>query len=232
MSTITPRFDDFPIIHSGTVTLPEGIFLRIRQAIVEGNIPAGSKISEPELARQFGISRAPLREAIARLEACKLVVRKPNVGARVVSLSFHDLMSLYELREVMEGLGARLAAENMTDEERTDLLALLKKHEELTPLQDGIAYFQKEGDLDFHYSVVRGSRNQHLITLLCLDLYHLLRMYRFQFGMPGTRSRNAFREHEYIAEAIVNRDGEHAEILMRRHIRMARAYLETQFVKK
>lgn len=212
-----------------TPTLPERIYQQMRQEIVEGRIPAGSKISEPELAKRYGVSRAPLRESISRLEASKLVVRKPNVGARVVSLTLTSLLELYELREVMEGLGARLAAKAMTDTERADLQRLLTEHQAQGLLQEGVAYFQKEGDLDFHYSLIRGSHNQRLIELLCNDLYHLLRMYRFQFGMPGPRAKNAFREHEYIVDAIVHRDAEMAEMLMRRHIRSARDYIEAQF---
>jgi len=73
-------------------TIPDRIFSLIKEAIVEGDIPAGSKISEPELARAYGISRGPLREAIGRLEACGLVVRRPNVGARVVTLSSSQLI--------------------------------------------------------------------------------------------------------------------------------------------
>ena len=213
---------------NATGTLPERIFNRIRRAIVEGEIPAGTKISEPELAKRFGISRAPLREAIGRLEACKLVVRRPNVGARVASLTLTGLLELYDLRDVLEGLAARLAAERMTSDEIADLRKLLVQHQGLSELQEGIAYFQKEGDLDFHYRIVQGSHNSRLIALLCNDLYHLVRMYRYQFGMPGARANKAFSEHEHIADAIEHRDAELAELLMRRHIRAARANVETQ----
>jgi DNA-binding GntR family transcriptional regulator len=212
-----------------TGTLPERIFDRIRRAIVEGEIPAGTKISEPELAKRFGISRAPLREAIGRLEACKLVVRRPNVGARVASLTLSGLLELYDLRDVLEGLAARLAAERMSPAEIADLRKLLAQHQGLSELQEGIAYFQKEGDLDFHYRIVQGSHNSRLIGLLCNDLYHLVRMYRYQFGMPGLRARKAFHEHEHIVDAIEHRDAELAELLMRRHIRAARVNVERQF---
>jgi DNA-binding GntR family transcriptional regulator len=225
----SPERSDLEGSFDPVVTLPEKVFLQIRKAIVEGEIPAGAKISEPELAKRFGISRAPLREALGRLEACKLVVRKPNVGARVASLSVRGLLELYDLREVMEGLAARLAAEHMRAAEITELRELLRQHAQRAELQEGIAYFQKEGDLDFHYRIVQGSHNQRLIGLLCDDLYHLVRMYRYQFGMPGPRARHAFREHEHIIDAIEHRDAELAELLMRRHVRAARANVERQF---
>jgi len=80
-------------------TLSENVFRRIQAAIVKGEIAPGSKISEPELARTYGISRGPLREAIHRLEGQRLLVRVPHVGARVVSLSHAELIELYEIRE-------------------------------------------------------------------------------------------------------------------------------------
>src|SRR4051812_8385538 len=208
------------------MVLVDGLFIEIRKAIVEGEIAAGAKISEPDLARRFGISRAPLREAIARLEAAKLVVRRPRFGARVASLSAHDLLELYDLREVLEALAARRAAERMTADEIAALRALLREHEATTAVQEGIAYVQKEGDYDFHYRIVQGSHHALLVGFLAEDLYHLMRMYRFQLGMTSPRVRQALSEHHQLVDAIERRDGEMAELLMRRHIRSARANVE------
>ena len=91
---------------------------------------------------------------------------------------------------------------------------------------DGQAYFQREGDLDFHYRIVRGSGNSRLIQLLCDDLYHLVRLYRFQFAMPSPRAGRALREHDQVVDAIEDGDGELAEILMRRHIKASRRNME------
>ena len=93
------------IIHPSlrpAVTASDRVLLEIQRAIVEGEIAAGSKISEPELAKRFDLSRAPLREALARLERCHLIERIPNAGARVVKLSTQGLLSLYQLRETLE----------------------------------------------------------------------------------------------------------------------------------
>ncbi|MCU7811233.1 MAG: FCD domain-containing protein, partial [Candidatus Thiodiazotropha sp. (ex Notomyrtea botanica)] len=97
--------------------------------------------------------------------------------------------------------------------------------------QHGQAYFQKQGDLDFHYRIVQGSKNQQLIGLLCNDLYHLLRMYRFQFGMRSKRSQQAYDEHHYLLNAIVSRDPEMAELLMRQHIRSSRRNVERMLLE-
>jgi DNA-binding GntR family transcriptional regulator len=215
---------------NGTIT--ERIFSLLREAIIEGDIPAGSKISEPELARSYGISRGPLREAIGRLESCGLVVRRANVGARVVTLSSEQLLEIFHVREALEGMAARLAARNMSDAQVAALRSLLTEHGEQIEQDVEHAYFQREGDLDFHYRIVQGSQNTRLTDLLCNDLYHLVRLYRYQFGMPSKRGPRAFVEHEHIVDAIERRDPEMAELMMRAHIRASRENVERLLTEK
>ncbi|MCL6414604.1 GntR family transcriptional regulator [Aestuariirhabdus sp. Z084] len=207
-------------------TIADRVFESIQTAIVKGDIPPGSKISEPELARTYGISRGPLREAIRRLEGRKLLVRIPHVGARVVSLSAEELLEIYHVRESLEGLACRQAADKMTQEEIEGLQTLLTLHEQQIEEEEGRAYYQKEGDLDFHYRIIQGSKNQTLIQILGGELYHLVRMYRYQFSASGNRPKRAFSEHQQIINAIADRDGELAELLMRRHIAASRNHLE------
>jgi DNA-binding GntR family transcriptional regulator len=214
------------------VTIADRAFEQIRLAIEQGRIAPGSKISEPELARSLGISRGPLREAIGRLESCGLVVRRANVGARVVRLSSAQLLEIYQVREALEGMAARLAAQQMSDAEVAELRALLDRHAAQIAREEGHAYFQQEGDLDFHYRIVQGSRNGRLIELLCNDLYHLVRLYRYQFGMQSRRAPRAFTEHQHIVEAIARHDGELAELLMRHHIRASRENVEQQLATR
>ncbi len=118
-------------------TLAEQVLTKIQTAIIKGEIPSGSKINEQELAATYGISRGPLREAISRLESQKLIERIPHVGARVVSLDINELIDLYKVREVLEGMAARLAAQNMSKVQISELVALLEKHEQSEQLQQG-----------------------------------------------------------------------------------------------
>ncbi|MDX1536085.1 GntR family transcriptional regulator [Arsukibacterium sp.] len=210
------------------VTAADRVLQEIQRAIVEGDIAAGSKISEPELARRFDLSRAPLREALARLERCHLIERIPNAGARVVTLSTAGLLALYQLRENLEGLACKLAAEHMTEAEITEVRQLLDQHLSSQRVREGESYYQEAGDLDFHYRVILGSKNSYLINILCDELYYLVRMYRVQLGMNGPRVSRAFDEHKAIINAIANRDGELADLLMRRHIAASRRNIELQ----
>ena len=211
------------------ITAADRVLLEIQRAIVEGQIPPGTKISEPELAKQFDLSRAPLREALARLERCHLIERIPNAGARVVKLSVAGLVSLYQLRETLEGLACRLAAEHMTDAEIMQVQHLLDQHLSTQRVREGESYYQEAGDVDFHYRIILGSKNPYLINLLCDELYFIVRMYRVQLGMNGPRVSRAFDEHKAIINAIANRDGELADLLMRRHIGASRRNIETHF---
>lgn len=198
------------------VTTTDKTFVALRQQIVQGEIASGVKLSEVDLAQKHNVSRAVIREAINRLAACHLVERKANIGARVVSLSSVGLQELYQIREALEGMAARLAAQNMQDDEVAELQALLDNHQQ--QVQKDENYYQAAGDDDFHYRIIVGSHNQQLITLLLEGIYHLSRMYRVQFGMSGPRVSQAFDEHRQIVRAIQNRDPELAEMLMRRHI--------------
>lgn len=207
-----------------SITAADRTFIQLRNDIVEGRIEAGAKLSEVELSTRYDVSRAVVREAINRLESVRLIERKPNVGARVVTLTPQGLIELYQIRESLEGMAARLAATNMTDDEITALRELLKTH--ASELIDGQSYYQEAGDVDFHYRIVQGSKNQQLISLLLNGIYHLVRMYRVQLGMTGPRVTTALNEHEQIVNAITNRDPELAEILMRRHITYSKNTIE------
>lgn len=209
-------------------TLSEHVLRQIQSAIVKGEIAPGSKISEPELARAYGISRGPLREALHRLEGQKLLVRVPHVGARVVSLSMAELNELYQIRESLEGLACRLAAQNMTVSDVDALRDVLRTHEQDESFQAGQGYYQQEGDFDFHYRIVQGSGNSLLIRMLCDELYQLARMYRIQYSTTPNRPAQAFAEHHRILDAIAEGDGELAELLMRRHIQTSRLNIERQ----
>ncbi|HEY3489032.1 MAG TPA: GntR family transcriptional regulator [Candidatus Deferrimicrobiaceae bacterium] len=213
-------------ISPSSASLTDRVFEILQDAITKGEIPAGSKISEPELSKAHGISRGTLREALSRLEERRLVVRSPNHGARVVSLSYEELIETYQIREALGGLGASLAAVNMTDEEIASLRSLLREHEKSIAEDQGLSYYQKEGELDFHYRILKGSRNRKLLAILDGGLYQLIRMYRYQYSTASPRPYQALKEHHRIVDAIEERDSELADLLMRRHIRTARLSVE------
>ncbi|MEO1035831.1 MAG: GntR family transcriptional regulator [Pseudomonadota bacterium] len=216
---------------AATTTLADRILTDLTTAIVEGDLAPGEKLREPDLARRFGTSRGPLRDALRRLESRRLVLTTPNAGARVVSLSAEQLIALYELREALEGQTARLAAERISEQELGELERLLDTHEQEIERRHGREYFRQQGDLDFHFRIARASANALLYDTLCVDHYQLMRLYRTKFSNRVGRPHRALTEHRRILDALRDRDGELAEFLMRRHIRTARsAIAETSAV--
>ena len=207
-------------------TLADRALDALQDDIVRGVIAPGARVSESDLAARYGVSRGPMREVIRRLESRKLLERKVHVGTRVAALDPARLAELYYLREALEGMAARMAATAMDDDEIAGLYRLLAEHEQQQDLKEDIGYFQREGDLDFHYRVIQGSHNAALADMLIGELYYLIRMSRYQFSGVAKRPRQALKEHRQIVEAIEARDGELAEMLMRRHISRARRNIE------
>ncbi|MDZ7825748.1 MAG: GntR family transcriptional regulator [Gammaproteobacteria bacterium] len=213
--------------HRGTgATMAERVFEEIQDAIVRGDVAPGTRLAEPDLARQYGVSRGPLREALQRLEARHLVERIPHVGARVAALSFERLIDIYRAREALEGMACRLATEHGSEAELAALEELLEEHGDLGEVRAGVGYFQKEGDLDFHFRIARASGNAILEQLLCEELYHLMRLYRYKFSGFRGRPKLALEEHRRIVAAMREGDADFAELLMRRHIAAARRTIE------
>jgi len=213
--------------NAASLGLTVRLYDELTRAILAGEIQPGEKLSEPAIAAQHGASRAPVREAIRRLQERGLVTYVANQGVRVSQPTGAEFLALLDVREALEGMAARLAASNMADADIEALEKLVAGHGgeiERNPLG---AYLQEEPDTDFHIRLARGSGNLILAKLLCDDFYPRLRLCRrLHRTVPG-RGREAWKEHVRITDAIVQRDGELAEILMRRHIRAAKVALQT-----
>jgi DNA-binding GntR family transcriptional regulator len=189
--------------------------------ISSGIYSPGQKLSESELARQLGISRGPLREALGRLEG-RLVTRTPRLGIRVIDFKPEEVSQLFVVREALEGMAARLAADNMTVGEIDGLRAMLEEHRQQPDISAGESYHQGVGDDDFHFAIIKGARCEHLERLLLDEVYYQLRLHRLRASTQPGRARAAFGEHGEILNALVSRNPDGAEGCMRRHIRNAR----------
>src|SRR5258708_29175865 len=187
-------------------TLAEQVFRRLSAAILAGELASGAKISEPALAKQYGVSRGPLREALHRLQERKLITRSPNQGPRVVKPSAAVLAELFVVREALEGMAARLAATNATDAEIARLRAAVTENAVgLDGGKDVGAELDERQDQDFHFAIAQCSRNPMLIELLFAQLYPLLRLYRGQRPPVRPQRRRAGIGRERIVAAIEDR---------------------------
>ena len=212
-----------PLVSTNLASLA---FERLEQAIMNGELKSGERLSETTLARRFGISRGPLREAIGRLEGRKLVERVTNQGARVVSLSEAEVIDLLLIREGLEGMACRLAATRIKSAELKKLRRMLDQHARDEAVVTGRGYFQGGRDLDFHFRIVLASGNARLVQMLDEELYSLLRLYRQRLSTREGRPAQALKEHEEVLAALEARDPDAAEAAMRTHIQNSRASLE------
>ena len=119
-------------------TKSENLTEYLVEAIVNGELAPGSKISEPELAKRFEVSRGPLREAIMRVEGLGLIERIPHVGARVITFSADKLLELYAVREALEGMAARLAARHISHKKSLSGLKDYCRHTQSTSMKSRV----------------------------------------------------------------------------------------------
>lgn len=202
--------------------LGEKLFQQIADTIHSGEIALGDEVNEVSIAQRFGVSRGPVREALRRLQGVGLVSREPYMRARVVSLDPVEVTELFQMREALEGMACRLAAERMDSGDASRLLEDLEADRRvwMTGHQD-----PSTRTFDFHQRVVEGSGNRRIVDSLNGDLHQLFRLYRRQSGGDIKRKRDAFEEHWQIMRAVIGRDPDLAESMMRSHIARASANL-------
>ena len=200
------------------------IYEVLRSRIAEQKIAPGAKLRETELAEGFGVPRTRVRDAIAALEQRGLVERIPNRGAVVMRLDLSQVFYIYDLREVLEGLCARLATRNVPRESWKPELALFKG-----PLKTLV----ERGDLDGyikHYEALRRhiieAAGNPVLTEMLDTIYEKTQvLIRRIIILPG-RAEVGRKHHVAMLEAMCRGDAEEAERLRRAGLRSARDSLE------
>jgi DNA-binding GntR family transcriptional regulator len=193
----------------------ERLFERMRNHIIEGRFAPGQRLVEADLTEQFKISRGPLREAVRRLAAEGLVDITHNRGARVKRLDHGEVISLYEVREVMEGLAARLAAERASASERKEIQASFDEMAQMLSGNNVRGYIALNSS--FHALILKAARNETLQAAITRLQTPVLRL-QFESMMTDEVVRESFEEHRGIVAALVSKNPDEAERLMRHHI--------------
>jgi DNA-binding GntR family transcriptional regulator len=207
-------------------SLVDAVTEQLEAAIIGGDLAPGERLREQVLAAEYGISRGPLREAIRRLEGRRLLERTANIGVSVVELSPGRLSELLNVREALEGMACRLAAERLSPVDIDELRAMLDDHAGNDEVISGEGYYQQSGDFDFHFRIAKASQNDYLISMISGDLYDLLRLYRYKSSTMTGRAKAALAEHHAILDALATGDPDQAEQAMRTHIRNARIHAQ------
>lgn len=186
----------------------------LREAITTGHLPAGTRITEMDLAEQFQVSRGTVRIALYQLMREGIVDQTPYTGWAVSKLTAHDVWELYPLRAKLESLGAQLAAEQINDDGRT---LLTSKYEQLIAVcKTGNRTEIARADFELHRAIVELSRNRRL-----LEHYKLIeqqfKIFLLASTFTHTDVKNVVGEHLPIVEAILSGNGSEAARLTEAH---------------
>ena len=191
----------------------------LREAILSGDLPSGTPLRQVQLAAQLAISRTPLREALMKLEQEGLIELLPGGGLRVALLDLDEAVELYDIREVLDGLAARLAAQRTGDGGLRHLEQHLALMKECLSGQDAHRWFV--GHVAFHDGIFRASGNGRLQALSSVVRLSIQRFHPVLLTTPN-RLADAYQEHREIFEAIRAHDPEASERLARAHIAHAK----------
>jgi DNA-binding GntR family transcriptional regulator len=186
----------------------------LEEEIVNG-VFGGVRLDEQELARRYGTSRTPIREALMQLSAAGLVEMRPRRGAVAVVPDAQRLMEMFEVAAEMEGMAARLAARRWTETDREDLTAAHADCRTKAAAGDADAYYYENET--FHEAIAAASHSAFLQEQLAA-LRRRLKPYRRLQLRTHNRIGASYSEHEAILAAIFDRDAETAEELLRRHV--------------
>jgi DNA-binding GntR family transcriptional regulator len=199
----------------GRKTLAEELRLHLADEIVRGVLAPGAPLDEMELARRFGVSRTPVREAIRQLDASGLVEARAHRGAVVARPGAERLAGMFEAMGELEALCAGLAAERMTGGERSRLEAA---HEDLRALiQSGDPQRYHDMNEAFHGVIYAGAQNAYLAEMTLATRERVQPFRRAQFRNLG-RLAKSHVEHDRVVVAILRGDREGAAAAMRAHI--------------
>ena len=202
----------------------------IKNMIIDRKLLPGDKISQEKLAHDLGISRTPVVSALKYLEKEKLVEAKPRRGFYVRLFTMEEMVSIFELREVLEGLAARRAAANITAAQIKELGGFFEPFKDDAELNDLRDYARE--DRRFHNYVTEVGAKEFLKSIL--QTYNIISFsYQVVSSEGLVRSpAETLPEHLAIISAICGKDGDEAEALMRRHFKRSIACLKDKNAAK
>jgi DNA-binding GntR family transcriptional regulator len=201
--------------------MKEGIVDHLRRAILDGKLAPGTLLRQEHLARQLHVSRTPLREALIALEREGFVSIAPSGAASVVALDARDALEIMDLREIVDGLAARLLAQRGISADLDRELTALAKTMRTNAARDQHRYLV--ANADFHVKIVEATGHARLQQFIPLVRMSAQVVY-IRLQNQGRRLTHSADEHSRVLEAIRAGDAETAERLAREHVRNAAAH--------
>ncbi len=211
--------DDHPIAMVRSHSLPALVGMELTHRILAGELAAGTKLNEANIALHLGVSRGPVREAFRALEAAGLVRLEKNRGVYVRELTGAEADEIFELRALLDEFAGRKAARCATADDVRALTAMVERMDEVTRQGDADGYF--ELNLAFHDRIVGLAGNAKLRELYRRLVNELALFRRASFDHAANLPRSA-AEHRAIVERIAAREPEDAARLLREHATASR----------
>ena len=191
------------------------IVAAVERQILSGALAPGQRIDEVALAKQFDVSRTPVREALLELAAVGLVGQRAHRGTFVADVTLEEIFDVYEVLAELEGLCARLAARRMDEAERKELLRLHQQMGQLVAAEHREKYI--ELDYRFHGLLIRGARNSALLDHISMCMKRIAPVRRTSMEMVRNME-TAHAEHGALTKAITDGDAEGAKRIMSEHV--------------
>lgn len=191
----------------------EELLEKIREKIITGVYSDGESLTEVKLAKEYGTSRTPIREALRRLEAEGLVITVHNKGSVAHTLTAQEISDVFNIRIRVESMAAYLAAKNITPEKIEELKAVQKALEENSGADNGL----QQTDSRFH-DIIYEAACSFPVKRVLQGMSSNIRFVRYESLKNEGRAQQAAAEHAAILDAIVNGDAELAEKLAYQHI--------------
>lgn len=200
----------------------EIVLERLRSAIISGSLEPGDRLVETSVAENMGVSRTPVREAFRQLEIEGLAENIPRKGTVVKGISKKDIIEIYEIREMLEGLEFRLACSNISTSQIAELKEKISKMEQCIKNENIVEYWKVHGE--FHDIILYTSGNKRLIDEMKQIYEYLSSLRHFTLVMNERRSK-AMEEHKALIEAFEKKDEMLAEKIGREHTVNAKKFL-------
>ena len=205
-------------VDSNLLSLEERVFATLEEEILTGKFKRGDSLGEKMLSERLGVSRTPVRSALARLSEEGLIESVANKGAVVVGITKDDIVDIYHIRMRLEGLASLIAASEITPEALQELLESVELSEFY--IKKNNTEKLKELDSEFHETIYKATRNKPLCKTLS-ELHRKIKTYRkLSLTVPG-RLEKSVAEHREIYEAIASGNGELADNLTSLHVKRA-----------
>ena len=203
---------------SETITRPSlhiELLDRLRDLIIEGTLPPGTKVPERELCERYGVSRTPMREALKVLAVDGLVWLEPNRGAWVSKVTIEDLEEVFPVMGALEALSGELACKHITDQQLASIREMHMEMVEFYKSRNLTQYFQSNQAI--HEAILTAAGNSELTTMY-QSLAARIRRARYLANMTEERWEKAVAEHEQILIALENRRGKELGEILRQHL--------------